>query len=198
MNRTRPWIAQLLLVVTVMLPGCMHHEIAFEDLSYDINAAKHDARMVVVIDEDNLRKIVPVRYFFTGIAQSWDVQPGEMLKQVSDAELPQMFTRYESMSTYIERKPVDPPLILKLAVPVYKFDNFHAEITVQATATVGDKVLFDRTYSADGETQVALMVGGMAYAMKYAIRISSLDAYKKIFTDIRGDLTTAMASAKTN
>lgn len=196
MNKTRLWIARLLIVVTVMLSGCIHHEIVFEDLSYDINATKQDARMVAIIDQDNLGKIVPVRAVITGIAQSWDVQPGEMLKQVADVELPQMFTRYESVSTYTERNPVEHPLILKLAVPVYKFENFHAMIAVRAIATAGDKVLFDRTYSADGATQVSLMIWGMAYTMKYAIRLSSLDAYQKIFTDIRGDLTTVMTSAE--
>jgi hypothetical protein len=197
MNRMRPWAARLMLVATAALVGCVHHRIAFNDLSYDINATKQDATIVAVIDDDTLESIVSIRALITGIAQTWDVQPGEMLKQIADVELPQMFKHYEFASTYKEHNPVERPLILKLSVPAYKFENYHAIIIVHAVATVGDKVLCDQTYSADGETQVALVVWGKAYALKSAVRHSSLDAYKKIFTAIRGDLTKVMAPAET-
>jgi hypothetical protein len=48
--------------------------------------------------------------------------------------------------------------------------------------------LFEKTYAGQGDTQGGKMFWGGAFAMKSAIRQSSLDAYKQIFAKLREDL----------
>lgn len=80
----------LLLVSIVWLSGCAH-SISFQELQYDISSKRYDESVVAVIDSNTLERTVSIRSFMTGIAHSWDARPGQMLKQVADIELPQMF-----------------------------------------------------------------------------------------------------------
>jgi hypothetical protein len=122
------------LITTVLgLSGCAH-QVAFQDVHYDIGTNKQDASITTVIDPDTLNRTVSVRSFMTGIANSWDVQPGEMLKQVADIELPQMFDRYTFATTNAQPSPTMPGVTLHLTIPDYAFSDFHAKITVHATA----------------------------------------------------------------
>jgi hypothetical protein len=165
---------------------------------YDIGTNKQDASITTVIDPDTLNRTVSVRSFMTGIANSWDVQPGEMLKQVADIELPQMFDRYTFATANAEPSSTMPGVTLQLTIPDYAFSDFHAKITVHATAyAAGHPPLLDKSYSEQGESQGSKMFWAGAFGMKSAIRQSSLDAYKKIFVTLRGDLKRALdASAK--
>ena len=151
---------------------------------------------MAVIDQDTLSRKVSIRSFMTGIVHSWDAQPGEMLKQVADIELPQVFSGYQ----FATAAPADSArrVVLILSVPEYRFEAFHAYYTVKATARgPGGQSLLDKTYHAEGEAQGGKMFWGGAFAMKSAVRQSSLDALKKIFGELRADLGTAL-DARTN
>jgi len=152
--------------------------------------------VVVVIDQATLDQTVEVHSWMTGIAHSWDARPGQMLKQVADVELPQMFSWYELTPAY--RPPAAGaarPLALQLTVPSYRFENFHATVSVHAIARgSGEASLFEKTYTKDGDTQGGKMFWGGAFAMKSAILQSSHDAYKKVFADRRQDLKVALDS----
>ena len=49
-------------------------------------------------------------------------------------------------------------------------------------------ILLEKTYTKDGIRQGGKMFWGGAFAMKSAMRQSSFDAYKKVFTELRSDL----------
>ncbi len=158
--------------------------------------AKTDG-IVVVIDEATLKRVDDIHSFMTGIAHSWDAQPGVMMKQVADVEFPQMFGSYRAATSYAEPQAGDQRLTLVLSLLNFDFSNFHSTIAMRAVAYgPGRSELLDKTYSGEGDTQGAKMFWGGAFAMKSAIRQSSLDVYKQIFAKLRGDLGTLLAERK--
>lgn len=82
------------MLVAIAATGCAH-QVSFQDAKYETGAKQQAASVVAVIDQATLENKVAIRSFMTGIANSWEVQPGDMLKQVVDIELPQMFANYE-------------------------------------------------------------------------------------------------------
>ena len=178
----------ILILSSLGLIGC-HHQIAFEDIGYTIASPKQETALLVVIDQNTINQLVPIKSFMTGIAHSWEAKPGQMLKQVADVEFPQMFSSYEWSSAEKEFPSEKGPLTLILTVPQYTFADFHAVVTVRAKAyQKTDQILLEKTYTKDGIRQGGKMFWGGAFAMKSAMRQSSFDAYKKVFTELRSDL----------
>jgi hypothetical protein len=176
----------------ILLAGCAHR-VAFENVRYTIAEPRQSYSIVAVIDQATLAKMVPIRSFMTGIAQGWETQPGEMLKAVADIELPQMFERYEYAASAPAPGGAGRKVVLVLTIPNYDFSDFHASVGVRALATGPDgKVLLDKVYLAEGEGQGAKMFWAGAFGMKSAIRQSSLDAYRKIFVQMRTELGDAL------
>ncbi len=181
-----------LLIVALLLGGCAH-QVAFQDAHYAIDTQRYSRSVVAVIDDATLHDQVEIRSFMTGIAHSWNAEPGLMLKQVADIELPQMFVQYRCVDAVADAKLEDRPLILELSVPSYTFADFHATVMVRAVALSADhQQLFDHSYTATGATQGGKMFWGGAFAMKSAVRQSSIDAYRKVFAQLRGDLNKAL------
>ncbi len=185
-----------LALLALLAAGCAHQVTFDRPTPYTISVPRQDVGMTAVIDQHTLSNKVPIRSFMVGIAHSWEVQPGDMLKQIADIELPQMFSDYEFSTTYKERPHAVKAIILELAVPSYQFEDFRAKVSVTASAyEPGRRQLLQRTYSAEGVTQGAKMFWGGPFAMKSAIRQSSLDAYKKVFEQLRPDLLRAIQSS---
>lgn len=178
----------------LMLLGCAH-DVAFQDIYYVIPGEKlRDVGVVAVIDEQTLNNQVSIRSFMTGIAHSWDAQPGQMLKQVADMEFPQLFQYYSFATSYQEPSQGDRKLTIEMTIPYYTFEDFKATVTVNFTVfEPGQKRLLSKSYTQQGITQGGKMFWGGAFAMKSAIRQSSFDAYKKIFEMMRTDLRAALA-----
>ena len=101
-TRLRLFLILILLPSSLGLIGC-HHQIAFEDIAYTIESPKQETAILVVIDQNTINQLVPIKSFMTGIAHSWEAKPGQMLKQVADVEFPQMFSSYEWSS--VEKDP---------------------------------------------------------------------------------------------
>ncbi len=181
-----------LLMAALLLGGCAH-QVAFQDAHYAIDTKRYSRSVVAVIDDATLHNQVAIRSFMTGIAHSWNAEPGLMLKQVADIELPQMFVQYRYVDAVADANLDDRPLILQLFVPSYTFADFHATVTVRAVAYTADRrQLFDHSYTETGLTQGGKMFWGGAFAMKSAVRQSSIDAYQKVFARLRGDLNKAL------
>jgi hypothetical protein len=176
--------------LVLMLAGCAH-QVTFHEASYAISSPRHAASVVVVITPETLGRKVPISAWMTGIAHTWEAEPGDMLRQVVAIEVPQVFARYDLATSY--REPGDGGIVVEMDVPEYAFEDFHAKIAVMATVyTPGRKQIHQKVYRAAGETQGSKMFFGGAFAMKSAIRQSSLDAYKKIFAELRADLATKL------
>lgn len=187
----------ILIALAVGTTGCISHPVTFQNASYATGASHQPASVVAVIDQDTLTRKVRIKSWMTGIANNWEAEPGDMLKQVADIELPQMFSVYEF--SVRDRAPPGsgPGVVLALAIPSYDFADFHATITVNATANGRDgKLLFEKAYRAEGATQGSKMFWAGAFGMKSAIRQSSLDAYKQIFAQMRGDLERALSGSQ--
>ena len=177
-------------LLMALASGCAH-QVSFEDIAYGIEGEKREESLIVVIDPATQAQRVSIRSFMTGIAHSWDAEPGAMLKDVADVEFPQMFGSYRVASNYQEPPPGG--LTLALTVPSYRFEDFHATVTVQAIAYgPGRSVLLEESYTESGPTQGAKMFWAGPFGMKSAIRQSSFEAYKKIFESLRADLSTAV------
>jgi hypothetical protein len=180
-------------ILCIGFSGCTH-KISFHEVDYSIEAQQHDAGLTVVMDRKTLNKEVSIKSFMTGMMHSWDAQPGEMVKQVADIELPQMFKDYRFAKDYPEA-PLH--ITLKITIPKYEFANFRATFVLHAKAySIDKKVYFDKSYTAVGDRQAAKMFWGGAFAMKSAIRQSSIGALKKIFISLRQDLTNTLLATK--
>jgi len=161
--------------------------VAFQDVAYSIDERQRDEPVLVLIEPAERTRTVPVRSFMAGAAHSWESEPGQMLMQVADVELPQMFARYK----LVDRLPEGDKAvhILELSVPEYRFESFRASVGVQARFTsVDGRELLERLYRADGAGRGGRMFWGGAFAMKSAMRTSSLEAFKEIFSRLRADL----------
>ena len=184
----------MLALAVLACAGCAHQVTFDKPAPYVVASTKVDAGVTVVVDAATVARKVPIRAMMTGLAHSWEVEPGDMLKQVAEIELPQVFSRYEMTSAYVEPAAGRKNLVVELSLPDYSFSDFHATVAVNAKVyTQGRRLLFDKTYKAEGETQGAKMFWGGAFGMKSAIRQSSLDAFKKAFTELRSDLLAALA-----
>jgi len=186
------WSAALLFL-NLSVTGCPHHDVRFEQIGHTIENKQYDASAVVVIPASTTQEVVPIRSFMAGYANTWDVRPGHMLRQVVDVEFPQMFKSYRVSEEYTEPEGTHRRLVLDLAVTKYAFDDFRATVIVRAIAYAPGRVpLFEKTYQEEGDTQGGKMFGGGAFAMKSAIRQSSYDAYKKAFAKLRADLAAVL------
>jgi hypothetical protein len=182
-------------MLALLSAGCAH-QVTFErPPPYSISGSRQDVGVTAIIDQSTLASKVPISSFMTGIANTWEVEPGDMLKQVADIELPQMFARYDFSNAVREPAHAAKGIILELAIPSYRFEDFRAKVSVSATAyEPGKTPLLQKTYSVEGKSQGEKMFWGGAFGMKSAIRQSSLDAYKKVFAELRSDLAGAIQS----
>jgi hypothetical protein len=181
------------MALAVLATGCISHPVTFQDAKYVTDAHKNNASIVAVIDQNTLSKKVTIHSFTTGIGNNWDALPGDMLKQVADIELPQMFGEYQFSTKDPAPSGSGPGVVLALTLPDYKFANYHAYITVNAVCKARDgHLLFEKSYQQEGNAQAGKMVFGGAFAMKSAVRQSSLQAYRQIFTELRGDMQKAL------
>jgi len=183
----------VLLPLFVLTTGCAY-TVAFDpEFTYTLDSMEKEESLTVVIDQNTLNKEVTIRSWTSGIANSWDVQPGLMLKQVADIEFPQIFKDYKTADLYEPSLTKDGRMVLELSIPQYAFADFHAIVNVRAKAHGSNgSVLFDNQYREEGFRQKGKMFWAGAFGMKSAIRQSSLDALKKIFIKLREDLNKAM------
>ncbi len=87
MNMIRAGAAALMLFGA----GCAHQVTLDKPERYAVSAPRQEAGVIAIIDAQTLTHKVTISSFMTGIANSWEVVPGDMLKQVADIELPQTF-----------------------------------------------------------------------------------------------------------
>ena len=183
-------------LLLVFAAGC-HHDIRFEDVTYSTGSHQYDAGLVAVISPQTVGQVVTIKSWATGIANSWDARPGEMLRQIADIEFPQIATSYRFSGQYDEPKEGASRLTVELSVPHYAFSDFHTTVVVQARVyRPGRALVFEKSYREEGDTQGGKMVGAGAFGMKSAVRQSSFDAYKKVFAKLRADLAGVLGKAK--
>lgn len=186
--RFRVW-ATLLVLSFPVLAGC-HYDIRFEDIGYSIGQRQYDSGLVAVIAPHTVGQVVSIHSWLTGIAHTWDVQPGVMLQQIADVEFPQMFRYYKTATQHEEPERGVTRLTVDLSISNYAFSDFHTTVVVQARAyRPGRSLAFDKSYREEGDSQQGKMFWAGAFGMKSAVRQSSFDAYKKVFAKLRADLT---------
>jgi hypothetical protein len=175
----------MLAMLAVFATGCAH-QVAFQDIGYQVNEELRTEPLIAVISAAERARVVPVRSIMTGAAHSWDAEPGVMLVQVTEVELPQMFERFKLVE---QVHGDDAGYLLYLSVPEYSFANFRATVVTHARLLDGDGTeLLDQLYSAEGPSRGGRMLWGGAFAMKSAMRTSSVEAFQEIFEAMRADL----------
>ena len=87
--------AGLAALMLLLGAGCAHQVTFDRPAAYTVSTPRLEMGVTAVIDQSTLANKVAIRSFMTGIAHSWEAEPGDMLKQVADIELQQMFSRYE-------------------------------------------------------------------------------------------------------
>jgi len=188
-------LSHLLIALVAMLAAGCAHEVTFEQPEHYVVSGRHqDEPVTAVIDAQTLKMKVPINSFMTGAAHTWEVEPGDMLKQVADIELPQMFSKYDFTNSLPALDAQGRHIVVEFRNLDYTFTEFHAAVAVRVRVTdQKGRELLEKVYSAQGITEGSKMFFGGAFAMKSAIRQSSLAAYKKIFEQLRSDLGNALA-----
>lgn len=184
------------VLLLLLATGC-HHDIRFEEVAYSTGSKQYDAGLVTVISPQTLGQVLTIKSWATGIANSWDARPGEMLRQIADVEFPQMVKSYRLSTQYDEPDEGASRLTVELSVPHYAFSDFHTTVVVQARVyRPGHALAFEKSYREEGDSQGGKMVGAGAFGMKSAVRQSSFDAYKKAFAKLRADLAGILEKSK--
>jgi hypothetical protein len=141
------------LFVLLALAGC-HYDIKFVDIDYSIGQKQYDAGLVAVIGPYTVGQVLSIHSFATGIANTWDAHPGEMLRQVAEVEFPQMFRHYRTATQYEEPTEGGIRLTVDLSITHYAFSDFHTTVVVQARAyRPGRSLVLDKSYREEGESQ---------------------------------------------
>jgi len=184
----KKWSNIVLGVFLLLLATGCHHSIRFEDIGYSLGQKEFDAGLIAVITPETVAQVRPITSLMAG-PYTWEIHPGEMLRQIAEVEFPQMVRHYRTASSYEEPKEGAKRLTVELLVPHYDFSDFHATVVVQAKAYgPGRTLIFDKSYREEGDTQGAKMFWGGPFAMKSAIRQSSFQAYQAAFAKLRFDL----------
>jgi hypothetical protein len=184
----------IIMLFFALILGCAH-TVEFNPEPYAIQCARQDAGIIVVIDDDTLNKTVNMRSPLVGYAHSWLAKPGEWLKQIADTELPQMFQFYKYSKDYEEPEAGTKRLTVVMTVPNYTFYRFHANISVCVSVySPGKNFVNQKTYNREGISQGKKMFWGGPFAMKSAVRTSTLDALKQIMFEVRRDLEKVLDS----
>ena len=119
-----------LLLLLGSTTGCFSHQVALDpDFSYQIEPSTKKESLTVVIDSQTFHRVVPIKSWMTGIAHTWNAEPGKMLQQVAAIEFPQIFSDYQTADYYEASLHQDDRTVLELFVPYYNFADFHAMIT---------------------------------------------------------------------
>src|SRR3954462_5640734 len=117
-------------VILMLFLGACAHQVTFDrPPAYVIGAARQSAGITAVIDRQTLEQRVPIQSFMTGIANTWEVQPGDMLKQVADIELPQVFSADEFSAAYKEPAAGADWLVVAFTITRHDFTDFRDKAT---------------------------------------------------------------------
>ncbi|MCC7015224.1 MAG: hypothetical protein IT454_21880 [Planctomycetes bacterium] len=175
-----------LLALPLILASCVTHRVQFEDLQPRVAAAHQAGSLTVVIDAATRAHETPIKSAMAGMGNTWIVQSGRMLVQMSDTEFPKLYGGY----TLLEAAPASSTSpVLYLGLASYSFADLHANVTLTARATdAGGKLLLEKSYSGTGETQGGKMFWGGAFAMRSALRQSSHTAFAQAFEALLKDL----------
>ena len=176
--------------------GCAHN-IAFDPIDtswhYTIDATRQEGTaLMAVIDERTAKASYDFRAWSTGIAHQWIARYGEMLTQVADVELPQLVDSYQRSSSYDEPTTGQQRLTLVLTIPSYVFEGYRAKLTLHAEAfSPGRQSIFSKSYMSEGGSGAGKMIGLGAFGQKSAVRVSSLQAFRSVFEQMRPDIMAA-------
>ena len=178
----------LLLAFLILSSGCSY-KVVNQQPSYSTGGQRVDEYAHVVVETSSRNYSYSVRSMRASLLNRWDIQAGEMFMQTLDVELPQFFRRYDL--SLREQWPLDNEKTLSVIFKLedYKFGGSRAQVVIHVLALdENQKVLLNRKYEEMGEGYGGRIFWGGAFAMKSAVRLSTVDAYKKAMVLIRKDL----------
>ena len=178
----------LLLAILILSSGCTYR-VVNQQPSYSTGGQRVDEYAHVVVETSSRNFSYSVRSMRASLLNRWDIQAGEMFMQTLDVELPQFFRRYDLALR--EQWPLDNEKTLSVIFKLedYKFGGSRAQVVIHVLALdENQKVLLNRKYEEMGEGYGGRIFWGGAFAMKSAVRLSTVDAYKKAMVYIRQDL----------
>ena len=111
-----------------------------------------------------------------------------------------LFAPIIPITTTRARKPTsgNKRLTLVLTVPSYVFRDYRAKLTLHVEAFgPGRTPIISKSYSSEGHSQAGKMIGAGAFGQKSAVRQSSLDAFKKVFVQMRAEVIAALEGSAT-
>ncbi len=129
------------------------------------------------------------RSFMTGAANLWIVEFGKMLdatlrsKDVQDA--------FNNHLSPLDNTNAD-DYLLYFDLKNFVFKDAQATVDLKVTLKEKDKVIFEKDYTATGNSQGGKMFWGGAFAQKNAVQQSTKVALDEIFTQLITDFNSAL------
>ena len=181
-----------LLAVVILSTGCsIKHPVAKDYNQYLANNEgasvfpKTGLEVDYLIDKETINHRYEFRAAIVGYAHLWIVEFGKILDEtLKSKDVQDAFGRL----TKSECENSDDGLFISFKLENYEFKNFRTYISLSIVLTNDGNEILNKTYHADGKSQEGKMFWGGAFGMKSAVRVSSADALKKIFNQIRTDL----------
>jgi hypothetical protein len=190
----RRLLVLVLSLAALGLGGCIHHRIAFHPTDpswhHQVGGEPIPVDVFAVVPETTRQAEYEISSFMAGAANRWHARYGEMFVQAVQVELPQLFRA----ATLGEGAAPAGTYELSLDVPAYTFSGFAARTTVSAVLRdpAGAELMNER-YEGVGGSDAGKVVGLGVFGMRSAIRQSTLDAYLRVFAQMRDDLRVALA-----
>lgn len=174
-----------LLGIFLLLSACTHPVHS----GFDRYLAQHPMETDAVsshagytIDEDTEEMTYSFRSAMAGLANTWVVNVGSMLKDYLDTAAVGAFASLK------EDPSKNRPFHMHFRANSYKFEGMRAHVDLKISVYKGGSMLFEKDYQAEGRSQTGKMFWGGAAGMRHAVHQSTHYAFNDIMADLIADL----------
>lgn len=178
------WIGLLLSLTS----GCAYN-VAFKEIDTYQYETTIPLKTALYMNETLKGKMYSGRAWSSGIANRWDVPVGDAVHKYAVAYLTKGFASFSEIDSLKEKTAYD--LLVKVDEINYYMEGqaAHCDLTFVIENSSG-KVVFRKTYHADGPSGYGRVFAAGAFAQKSAIRQSTHVVMENIFKNFMDDVRT--------
>lgn len=175
----------LVFAVLILFSGCAHY-VEFKSPDTYQYSSVVPFKAAFYMDKNLKDKMYSGRAWSSGIANSWDVPVGQVVREYAAAYLKTGFADFAEVDS--PNKTVGDILIKVTDINYYmEGQASHSDVTF-VIENLSGKQVFNKTYHADGPSGYGRVIAGGAFAQKSAIRQSTHVVMENIFKNLMEDI----------